>query len=176
MIGTPWLIGGAALALVLMYAGWSIQVANIRAESAFLIGEQQKATRAVEKQWGDYKLEVEQTISNNALQYARELEKERDEKERLAADNEKLRVAYAAVERQRNEASQQLVKALNNAQLSDVNQLGAAVREYLDGVRRQQADAGAADHPPAGNSPACERLSDGGFRCSVLPLRASRAD
>lgn len=150
MIPTPWLLGGSALALVLMYAGWSIQVSNIRAEHAFLIGQEQKATRDVRSQWDAYKLEVEQTIGNNARQHATDLQAALDERDALSAEVERLRALDAKATRAREVAESERVRELNNAKQDQDSLLDARTRSYYERLRREQlAKGGNANNPPA---------------------------
>ncbi len=53
MIGTPYIIGGSALALVLMFAGWQWQVAGLRADLLACEQRQTEANNAILKAQDD---------------------------------------------------------------------------------------------------------------------------
>lgn len=130
--------GIGALALVLMYAGWSIQVSNIRAASATAISTEQQKTRDVQGLFDGYKLQVEQTITNQERIRADENLKALNEREAMAAEIDRLRGVALAAQRARDQRTTELLNALRNAPQTDVSPLAGAVLSYLDGVRRQQ--------------------------------------
>lgn len=124
--------------VVLMYLGWTFQVSNIRAEHATEIAAEQKRSADTQRAFDDYKLQVSQQIANQERIRADENLTALNEREAMAAEIDRLRVVNATATRQRNEVSQELTKVLNNAKATDINQLGPAVRTYLDGVRKRQ--------------------------------------
>jgi hypothetical protein len=161
--------------VVLMYIGWTMQVNNLRTDHATTLATERALTSKTQKGWDDYKLLVEQQIANQERIRANENARLLSEHEAMAAEIDRLRIASAALRRQRDEESQSLVRILNNAQPSDVRELGAAVLAYLDGVRRGQAAARATGGPSAWDRPACERVSGNQFRCSLVPSRTALA-
>jgi hypothetical protein len=93
----------------------------------------------------------------------------------MAAEINRLLSVSAVLRRQRDEESKSLTRILNNANPSDVRELGPAVLSVLDSVRRSQPAPGAPDNPATGNRPTCERLSANSFRCSGLSVRTASA-
>lgn len=146
----PWLLGGSALALVLMYAGWSIQVSNIRAEHAFLIGQEQKATADTKGAWDAYKLQVEQQIGSNASARVRELSAALDRASELQAEVDRLRGLYAQAQAQSEAKESERVRELNNAKKDQDSLLDARTRDYYRRLRSEQlAAAKARSDPPS---------------------------
>ncbi len=139
---------GAAVALALMFAIWQVQVARLRAEHSFLLGQEQAATRAVQASFDSYKLQVEQGATDQATNRANEnlaaLERERA----LQAEADRFRSQAATATRQRNEASQALLKALNDAPQTDVSPLDSGSRDFYKRLHELQT-ARAGRDPPA---------------------------
>lgn len=125
---------GAAL-LVLMYAAWSIQVSGLRGD----ISEEQGKTRAAEKLYADYKLQVEQQISDERAARLREVTEALKQRDALQEEADRLQSAAAQAERRRVAVSNQLLEALRHAPLVDTSPLGPAARSYVERVREQQA-------------------------------------
>lgn len=123
-----------ALLLVLMYSAWSIQAADLRSD----ISDEQQKTRDAEKLYADYRIEVEKTISNNARQHAAELQAALDAREALAADTDRLRAAYAASSKERNDLAQELLRRLNDAPQDMDSRLDARTRSYYRDLRTMQ--------------------------------------
>ena len=142
----PYLIGGSALALVLMFAAWSIQVSNLRADHAGAMTAEKERSSLIQKGWDAYKLQVEQGISDTARIHANENLAALDRERALQAEADRLRSQAATVTRQRNEASQALLKALANAPLTDVSPLDPGSRDFYRRLRQQQT-ARAGDNP-----------------------------
>lgn len=134
---------GAAL-LVLVYSAWSIQVADLRGD----ISAEQQKTRDVQAAFDSYKLQVEQTISNNARQHAAELQKLLDEREALAATADRLRQQYAQEKENRTIIEAEHVRILNNAPRDQDSLLDARTRDYYRSLRERQLGTEAANNPP----------------------------
>lgn len=133
-----------ALLLVLTYSAWSIQVAGLRGD----IAEEQQKTRGVQKQFDGYKLQVEQTISDERAARLAEVNEALKQRDALQEEAGRLQTAAAQAERRRVQASNQLLEALRHAPQVDVSPLAGATQRYLDGVRAAQ-NARASDNPPA---------------------------
>lgn len=144
-------IGGALL--VLVYGAWSIQVADLRSTHATAISAEQQKTRDVEKQWGDYKLQVEQTISNNAREARDALRAQLDRNEELNATTERLRAANSAAFRERDRLSAELLRRLNNAPKTPESFLDGPGIAYYRSLREQQLAARSGRGAPAGGNP-----------------------
>jgi len=147
MIGFPWLPAALGLALVLSNGLWAIR--HYRAETAHTVAlaAEQVKTRAAQAAFDAYKLQVEQSISDQAAQTARQNAEALDRLSEAQAEIDRLRGVVGAAAKVRDELSSRLTRELNDAPPEDVNRLGPAVLGYLDRVRAAQASARAADHP-----------------------------
>lgn len=145
---TGWLGLGAALALGLMYAAWSVQVSNLRAEHARDIAAVEKIASAIKGEYDAYKLEVEQTIGNNARTARQELQSQLDRNEQLAAENDRLRQQYATAMRERDDASRERTRILNNAPRTTDSLIDVRSRDFYRSVRERQLAARAAGPAP----------------------------
>lgn len=131
-----------AVAVLLMYVGWSIQVSGLRSDISL---EQQK-TRDMEKLYQDYKLQVERQISDERAARLLEVQEALTQRDRLQEEADRLQTAAAIAERRRVQASNQLLEALRHAPQVDTSPLGPAARSYIERVREQQ-NAGPSDNP-----------------------------
>lgn len=148
----PWLIGGSALALAVVVGLWQIQVSRMEAAHFRAMSAEQQKTRDVQGQFDGYKLQVEQTVSNSARQHAADLQSQIDRNEELADANDRLRGQYLAADRDRTEASRQLLRILNDAPMADVSPLDPASVWFYDELRRRQTGAAPASDPAPGRS------------------------
>ena len=144
---TKYLLGGSALALLIVVGIWQVQVANIRAASAMAISAEQQKTSDVQGLFDGYKLQVEQTITNQERIRADENLKALNEREAMAAEIDRLRGVAVAAQRARDQRTTELLNALRNAPQTDVSPLAGAVLTYIDGVRQQQRATAAAGNP-----------------------------
>lgn len=131
----------AGLALVAMWIAWGVNVNSIRAEHAFQITAQMKETARVQKEWDDYKLQVQQGATKQAEITAEENRLALAHERELQAEIDRLRAANAVATRQRNEASQKLLAVLNNAPQVSASPLDPASVEFYRGLRESQLGA-----------------------------------
>jgi predicted transcriptional regulator len=149
-----WLGLGAALALALIYAAWSVQVSDLRASHASVLAAEQKRTADGRAAFDAYKLQVEQIAADTERNRAASINQVLDKVSELQAENERLRGAATAAERRRADLARELLRMLDNAAPSETSRLGTAVLRYLDRVRvEQRAAAGAASGSPAAGNP-----------------------
>jgi hypothetical protein len=132
---------GATIALVVMYAAWSVQVSNLRADAANAATMAEKVYSDLKGAFDAYKLQVEQGISDQATIRANENLAVLDRERALQAEADRLRIQANTATRQRNEASQKLLEALRNTPQADVTLLGPAALSYLESVRAIQRGA-----------------------------------
>lgn len=135
-LGSRWGFAAiGAVALVVVYAAWAIQVADLRSD----VSDEQQKTRDVQSQFDSYKLMVEQQISDERANRLREVTEALAQRDKLQEEADRLQTAAAIAERRRVQASNQLLEALRHAPQIDTSPLGAGARAYLDSVRSQQA-------------------------------------
>ena len=136
--------GIAALALVLMFAAWQVQVSNVRSAATTAISAEKDKTRTVQGQFDSYKLEVEQAITDQANIRLAEAAKQADDQAKLQEANDRLRASYAASTKERNDLSAELLRRLNNAPKTPESALDAGTREYYGRLRDAQLTAASA--------------------------------
>jgi hypothetical protein len=149
-----WLGIAAAIALVVMYAAWSVQVSNIRADAASAATAAEKVYSDLKGMFDAYKLQVEQGISDQATIRANENLAALDRERALQAEADRLRIQASTATRQRNEASQKLLEALSHAPQTDVSPLDTGSREFFARLRGQQlAPTTTSDQATRGSPP-----------------------
>lgn len=139
--------GIAGIALIALWFAWDINVSRIRAGHADALRESTAETARVQSEWDRYKLQVAQATANQERIRADDNAKALNEREALVNEVARLRTLTTTATRQRNAASQELQRVLNNASLQDTAKLGAAAQLYLMRVRQYQRTAA-----PANNS------------------------
>lgn len=148
MIGFPWLPLALGLALVLSNGAWAIR--HYRAETAHTVAlnAEQVRTRETQTAFDAYKLQVEQSISDQASATARQNAEALDRLSEAQAEIDRLRQSVGAATKARDDLSTRLTRELNDAPPEDKALLGVAVLAYLQRVREAQSAARAADNPP----------------------------
>ncbi len=146
MIGTPYIIGGSALALVLMYGAWSIQVSNLRADHAGAMTAEKERASLIQKGWDSYKLAVEQTATDQERIRADANLKALNEREAMTAEIDRLRQQYTTAARARDEEAAALQRILNNAPKTSVSPLDPSAIAVYRRLRERQTAAGNADN------------------------------
>lgn len=137
-----WGLGGLGIALAVVIFLWQREANSLRDT----IRERERETATLQKSYDDYKLLVEQRISDNERLRADENEAALARQRELERQLGEQRARSAAASRARDEVSKELTRVLNNAPQTSVAPLDVGSRDYFRSLRERQTRA--SDNPP----------------------------
>ena len=143
----------AAVVLVVMFAIWQIQVANLRADVATEktnVETQKAETVAAQKDLSDLNAMIAQRLASNEAKRAEDERAERLRQAELQRRADELRGQRDRAIAERNAKQDELREALRNALPQDTAPLSPSIVRYLDGLRLLQRSPGDNDRaaPP----------------------------